>query len=233
MNSVGVRFTQQTSRKDTAELVPYGLPCIRELLRFLVTLCNPLDKQNTDVMIHMGLNLLTVALEVGADSIGKYETLMAIVRDEMCRNLFVLLNSERLSIFAADLQLCFLMFESLRGHLKFQLAKYLTALSEIIASETPKISYETRELALENVLQLWRIPGFATELYINYDCNLYCNNVFEDLTKLLSKNALSATQSIFTTHILSLDALVTVIELIGKNCSAAHKGAIAAIGSSE
>lgn len=237
VNSVGVRFTQQSSRvagnNSSGELVAYGLPCIRELLRFLVTLCNPMDKQNTDVMIHMGLNLLTVALEVGADSIGKYEALMSIVRDDMCRNLFVLLNSERLSIFAADLQLCFLMFESLRGHLKFQLAKYLTALSEIVASESPKISYETRELALENVLQLWRIPGFATELYINYDCNLYCNNVFEDLTKLLSKNALSATQSIFTTHILSLDALVTVIELIGKNCTATQKGALAAIGSSK
>lgn len=236
VNSVGVRFTQQTSRgagASNGELVPYGLPCIRELLRFLVTLCNPMDKQNTDVMIHMGLNLLTVALEVGADSIGKYETLMAIVRDDMCRNLFVLLNSERLSIFAADLQLCFLLFESLRGHLKFQLAKYLTALCEIIASESPKITYDTRELALENVLQLWRIPGFATELYINYDCNLYCNNVFEDLTKLLSKNALSATQSIFTTHILSLDALVTVIELIGRNCTAFQKGATAALGSSK
>lgn len=235
VNSVGVRFTQQTSRgvASNGDLVPYGLPCIRELLRFLVTLCNPMDKQNTDVMIHMGLNLLTVALEVGADSIGKYETLMAIVRDDMCRNLFILLNSERLSIFAADLQLCFLLFESLRGHLKFQLAKYLTALCEIIASESPKITYETRELALENVLQLWRIPGFATELYINYDCNLYCNNVFEDLTKLLSKNALSATQSIFTTHILSLDALVTVIELIGRNCTAFQKGATASLGSSK
>lgn len=69
-------------------LTPYGLPCIRELLRFLISLCNPLDKQNTDIMMHMGLSLLTVALEVGADSIGKYDTLMALVKDDMCKNLF-------------------------------------------------------------------------------------------------------------------------------------------------
>lgn len=39
-------------------------------------------------MMHMGLSLLTVALEIGADSIGKYKTLLALVKDEMCRNLF-------------------------------------------------------------------------------------------------------------------------------------------------
>lgn len=73
-------------------LIPYGLPCIRELLRFLISLCNPLDKQNTDTMMHMGLTLLTVALEVGADSIGNYDTLMILVKDDMCKNLFAVSN---------------------------------------------------------------------------------------------------------------------------------------------
>jgi golgi-specific brefeldin A-resistance guanine nucleotide exchange factor 1 len=39
----------------------------------------------------------------------------------------------------------------------------------------------------ESVVQLWRIPGLVTELYLNYDCDLYSPNLFEDLTKLLSK----------------------------------------------
>lgn len=69
-------------------LIPYGMPCIRELLRFLISLCNPLDKQNTDAMIHMGLSLLTIALEVGADSIGKHDTLLEMVKDDLCKNLF-------------------------------------------------------------------------------------------------------------------------------------------------
>lgn len=91
INSVGVRFTQQNSvdgSEGMAPLVPYGLPCIQELFRFLILLCNPLDKQNTDTMMHMGLSLLTVAFEVGADNIGKYDTLLQLVRDDLCRNLF-------------------------------------------------------------------------------------------------------------------------------------------------
>lgn len=58
---------------------------------------------------------------------------------------------------------------------------------EIITVENPKMPYEMKEMALEAVVQLWRIPSFVTELYINYDCDYYCSNLFEDLTKLLSK----------------------------------------------
>ncbi|XP_023171113.2 Golgi-specific brefeldin A-resistance guanine nucleotide exchange factor 1 isoform X2 [Drosophila hydei] len=225
INSVGVRFTQQTSNQDAAvlssTLTPYGLPFIQELFRFLIILCNPLDKQNSDSMMHTGLSLLTVAFEVAADNIGKYEVLLELVKDDLCRNLISLLSSERLSIFAADLQLCFLLFESLRGHLKFQLECYLKKLSEIIASDNPKTPYEMRELALDNLLQLWRIPGFVTELYINYDCDLYCTDMFESLTNLLSKYTLSATNAVYSTHIISMDTLISVIDCIEHNCAAA------------
>lgn len=226
VNAVGVRFTQQQEEEVAGPTphLPYGLPCIRELFRFLISLCNPMDKQNTDVMIHMGLTLLTVTFEVGADSIGKYDSLLAIVKDDLCKNLFALLATERISIFAADLQLCFLMFESLRSQLKFQLEYYLTKLADLIVNENPRILYEARELALDNLLQLWRIPGFAAELYINYDCDLYCTNLFEDLTKLMSKNTLSATHSIYSVHTLSMDALLTIIGSIEKNCVQAKNG---------
>lgn len=53
--------------------------------------------------------------------------------------------------------------------------------------ENPKMPYEMKEMALESIVQLWRIPSFVTELYINYDCDYYCANLFEELTKLLSK----------------------------------------------
>lgn len=58
---------------------------------------------------------------------------------------------------------------------------------DIITVENPKMPYEMKEMALEAIVQLWRIPSFVTELYINYDCDYYCANLFEDLTKLLSK----------------------------------------------
>lgn len=218
VNPRGIRFMpQQHIKEGTNPLIPYGLPCVRELFRFLVSLINPLDRHNTDVMIHMGLSLLTVALESGADSIRTFKSLLYLVKDEMCRNLFTLLQSERLSLFTATIRTCFLLFESMRSHLKFQLEMYLTKLSDIIVSEAPRISYEMREIALEAVVHLWRIPGLVTELFLNYDCDLYCSNLFEDLTKLLSKNAFPVS-GLFTTHLLSLDALLTVVDTIEQHC---------------
>lgn len=208
---------QQHHRDALGLSIPYGLPCIRELFRFLISLTNPMDRHNTDVMIYMGLSLLTIALETGADQIGKCTSLMYLVKDDMCRFLFMLVHSERLSLCAAALGLCFLMFESLRSHLKLQLEMYLTKLSEIITSDHPRIMYDVKELALESIVQLWRIPGFITELYLNYDCNLFCTNLFEDLTKLLSKNAFSMS-GLFSTHLLSLEALLTVVDSIEQHC---------------
>jgi brefeldin A-resistance guanine nucleotide exchange factor 1 len=40
-------------------------------------------------MIHMGLSLLTVALEAGAHHLGNFTSLMNLVKDEMCKNLFM------------------------------------------------------------------------------------------------------------------------------------------------
>ncbi|KAK2190131.1 hypothetical protein NP493_86g03025 [Ridgeia piscesae] len=215
VNPRGVRFTSH--HRGSGPPVPYGLPCVRELFRFLMSLTNPLDRQNTDVMVHMGLSLLTVTLEAGADHISKFNSLLYLIKDDMCRNLFFLLQSDRLSLFAAAIRVCFLLFECMRSHLKFQLEMYLNKLIDIIVSDSPRISYEQREIALDSIVQLLRIPGLVTELYLNYDCDLYSSSLFEDLMKLLSKNAFPVS-GLFTTHLLSLDALLAVIDSIEQNC---------------
>ncbi|KAK6628289.1 hypothetical protein RUM43_002101 [Polyplax serrata] len=220
VNPQGVRFTSEISEledESQGKLLPYGLECIHELLKVLISLCDPSNKRNNEVTIHLGLTLLGVAFEIGADEIGKHESLLAIVKDELCRNLFSLLYVERISIFTLDIQVLFLIFESLRTHLKFQLEFYLTKLTEMIVSDSPKISYDLKEIALESVVQLWRIPGLVTELYLNYDCDLYCPNLFEDLTKLLSKNAFPI-EDVYNTHLLSLAALLTIIDSIECHC---------------
>ncbi|GFO18536.1 Golgi-specific brefeldin a-resistance guanine nucleotide exchange factor 1 isoform a [Plakobranchus ocellatus] len=224
VNPKGVRFLQHQlqpgldgSQPGPYPLVPYGLPCVRELFRFLVSLTSPLDRHNTDVMVHMGLSLLVVAMETAGDHISSYSSLLYLVKDELSRNLAMLLQSERISLFAASMRLGFLIFESMRSHLKFQLENYLLRVGEIIVSDNLKITYDHREIALDLLVQLWRIPGLVTELYLNYDCDLYCSNLFDDMTKLLSKNAFPVS-GLFTIHILSLDALLTVVDSIEQHC---------------
>ncbi len=88
---------------------------------------------------------------------------------------------------------------------------------ELIISEQLKITYEQKEMALETIVQLLRIPGLPAELYLNYDCDIYSANLFEELTKMLSKNAFPVA-GLTSTHILSLDALLSVIDHIELEC---------------
>ena len=41
--------------------------------------------------------------------------------------------------------------------------------------------------SLSICFQLFRVPNLVMELYLNYDCDIYSTNVFEELCKLLSK----------------------------------------------
>nr|XP_033335671.1 Golgi-specific brefeldin A-resistance guanine nucleotide exchange factor 1 [Megalopta genalis] len=212
INAQGVRFM------PLQQLVPYGALCIRELFRFLVSLCNPLDKQNNGVMTHLGLNLLQVALEISADALTNFPSLLALVKDDLCRNLILLLGTDRLSILAADLQVSFLLFESQREHLKFQMEHYIMKLMEIVYSDSNRILYDQRELALDAIVRLWRIPGLPAELYLNYDCGLYSTNLYDELMKLLSKNASAFMGTMYSMQFISLDAIIMLVSGMEVRC---------------
>lgn len=110
------------------------------------------------------------------------------------------------------------MFATQRKHLKYQLEIFLSRLMEVVNNESNnKITYEHKELVLDMVVRLYKIPDFITQLYVNYDCDMYTHNIFEDLTKMLSKNAFPVT-GLYSTQFLSLDALLTVVEAIEKQC---------------
>lgn len=83
VNSQGVRFTALQQH------TPYGSLCIRELFRFLSSLCNPHDKQNTEVMMHLGLGLLQVTLEVAADALSNFPSLLKLVKDDLTKSLIL------------------------------------------------------------------------------------------------------------------------------------------------
>lgn len=55
------------------------------------------------------------------------------------------------------------------------------------SSEQLAITAEVRELLLESLLQFARMPTFMIDLWYNYDCDLTCGDLFEELIQFLSK----------------------------------------------
>ncbi|KAG9300462.1 hypothetical protein G9A89_010088 [Geosiphon pyriformis] len=72
---------------------------------------------------------------------------------------------------------------------------------------------EARELLLESLGQLARMSTFMVDLWVNYDCNLYCGDLFEEVVKFLSWNSFpdSTGYSASNSHILCLDALLLYV----------------------
>ena len=69
----------------------------------------------------------------------------------------------------------------MRHKLKYQLEEYLKKMVDIIKDENQN-SYELKELLLEYLAQLFHLPGMSTELYLNYDCDNHCTNLYEEMT---------------------------------------------------
>ncbi|EIE78027.1 hypothetical protein RO3G_02731 [Rhizopus delemar RA 99-880] len=71
------------------------------------------------------------------------------------------------------------------------------------------LSPEVRELLLENLLQFVRRETFMIDLWYNYDCDVTCGDLFEELIQFLCKNSFPDPLSYSTTnyHSLCLDTI--------------------------
>lgn len=70
---------------------------------------------------------------------------------------------------------------------------------------------EQRELALESLLDFCREPALMLDLYVNYDCDVHCTNLFETLCKCLSRHAQpEAGESLNILHLLALEGVLAV-----------------------
>ncbi|KAF9398812.1 GDP/GTP exchange factor for ARF, partial [Mortierella sp. AD011] len=112
----------------TAPPKSYGLASIRELLRVLISLLNPHDQQHTDRMRLMALSILDVALEVGGRSITKFQTLMSLVADDMCKHLFQLARTDNIPILTLTLRVISTVFDTMKSQLKLQQELFLSYL---------------------------------------------------------------------------------------------------------
>ncbi|OTF70725.1 hypothetical protein BLA29_002251 [Euroglyphus maynei] len=167
--------------------------CVHELLSYLTSLINPLpDGQNTEYMVNVGLQLLTIIFEISVHEIGANYCLLSVVKTDLCWNIMQLLQNEKnLNTFASVLRLSFLVFVDLRMHLKYQFEVFLLRLMDIVATVNTPLEY--RDICMEYLLQFFHhIPYLPHELFFNYDCDPYASNILEDLLQLLSKNCFSS-----------------------------------------
>lgn len=138
---------------------------------------------NNHKIIKLNIELLHVALESCLDKIVKYQKIMEILNDKIFYNLFQILITNSGELLSCTINICFLLFTSQREYFRFQFEYFIIILINIASSN--KELNTKRELVLDCLSQILSIPRILSELFINYDCNLYHENIVELLMQKL------------------------------------------------
>lgn len=243
------------------DIEPYGITSIRELLRVLISILNPAQRQHTDSMRVMALRIIEVAFEIGGQAIAIRPSLRKLATDDLCRYLFQLVRSDNHIVLQSSLHVIQTLLHTMRGHLKLQQELFL---NYVVACLVPRADalresgldpsiYEAlpiaprvmtltsgrstpvpirdrqrlgleggsrgadaREVMIECIGSLIRIPSFMTDLFVNYDCDENLSDLCEDVLGFLCRNAFPDAAAWSTTYVppLCLDALLGYISLV-------------------
>lgn len=76
---------------------------------------------------------------------------------------------------------------------------------------------QIQEVAVEGMINFCRQPTFIMEAYVNYDCDPFCRNVFEEIGKLLCKHSFAGNNPLSSLQIQAFEGLVIMIHNIADN----------------
>lgn len=218
VNPQGVRFHKPG--EDNAmppENKPYGKGALVRVFAFLCSLVNPNDSRHTESIHVLGLQLLTSIVEAQADLILDTPAILSLTTNEMCKFLLQSLTTQSLDVLNLVMRLFFNLYIALRKFLKVHVEVFFSnLLSQILENEGP--SFEMREVAMEHLVQFVSQPDFITDIYVNYDCHLHCTDLFVNLTKFLCKSSFPVEGVLYSTQLLSLEALLGILHIISKRC---------------
>ncbi|KAG2710184.1 hypothetical protein I3760_04G014500 [Carya illinoinensis] len=213
---------EPTKNDEKLLMEPYGVPSMVEIFHFLCSLLNAIEHiefgpqsnpiaYDEDVPL-FALGLINSAIELGGPYIGKHPQLLAIVQDELFRNLMQYALSMSPLILSTVCSIVLNLYHHLRTELKVQLEAFLSCVLLRLAQSKHGSSYQLQEVAMEALVDLCRQHTFMAEMYANFDCDITCSNMFEDLANLLSKSAFPVNGPLSAMHILALDGLISMVQ---------------------
>jgi golgi-specific brefeldin A-resistance guanine nucleotide exchange factor 1 len=160
------------------------------VLSKLAMLLNP--QQNSDAYAVNSLTLVNIALETLQDDLSERE--INILSNDLSKYLLQWSTTHDLVILSLTLRVIFNLFQTIRNHLKVPLEVFLTSVHLRILEHST--SAEEREVALESLLEFCQEPALMKDLYLNYDCDVNCTNLYESICTTLGNVAVpSATDA--------------------------------------
>ncbi|KAF3774833.1 ARF guanine-nucleotide exchange factor GNOM [Nymphaea thermarum] len=210
---------------------PYGIPCMVEIFHFMCSLLNigehvGVGPQSNPIAFDedvplFALGLINSAIELGGSSIRQHPKLLALVQDELFRNLMQFGLSMSPLILSMVCSIVLNLYLHLREELKLQLEAFFSCVVLRLTQSRYGATFQQQEVIMEALVDFCRQPNFMAEMYANLDCDITCSNVFEDLANLLSKSAFPVNCPLSAMHVLALEGLIAVIQGMAERISSA------------
>jgi hypothetical protein len=197
---------------------PYGQPVIAALLSWLSALTDPSHQDTTSRVL--SLRLVNMVLEAAGADLGRLPLVVHVAQAELCRQLVQNSRTTEPAVLALTLRVVFSLFASMISHLKVPLEVFFVSVHLFLA-DTRDSPPEHRELALESLQEFARDGELMADIFVNYDCDVGCTNLFEIFTRTLARNATPQRgEGLNSLHVLALEGVLAVLESITRRCLA-------------
>jgi brefeldin A-resistance guanine nucleotide exchange factor 1 len=153
------------------------------ILTKLASLLNP--QKNSESYVVNSLTLVNIALETMNGDLSESE--INILQNDLCKFLLNWSATHDLVILSLTMRVIFNLFQTIRNHLKIPLEVFLTSVHLRILEHSS--SHEEREIALESLLEFCQEPALIKDLYLNYDCDVNCTNLYASIVTTLGNSA--------------------------------------------
>ncbi|KAI9596327.1 hypothetical protein BDF19DRAFT_438767 [Syncephalis fuscata] len=183
-----------TSPSTVQAMLPYGPASLHELLRVLISLCDPHNLRYTDTIRMTALNILLAAIETGGSSLGHFGSLRRLIVDDLLAYTFQLIHTEKILLLNVVFKVIVAVFDTLRPYVTRQFELLVDLLlrrlklsdAELLVRATRHFSTtEYRLRLLDTLVRVSNLEALAPTLWLNYDCQLSRRNMVDALLAYL------------------------------------------------
>ncbi|KAK9732863.1 hypothetical protein RND81_04G028000 [Saponaria officinalis] len=199
----------------------FGLRCVVDIFQFLCSLLNVVQTVEIDGVVSQSndediqifaLVLINTSLELSGDAFAKHPKLLRMVRDDLFHHLIHYAIRCSPVVLSMICSTALNAYHFLRGSIRLQLEAFFVYVLFRIATYGGTIQFQ--EIAMEGIINLCRQPTFLIETYVNYDCAYTCCNIFENMGKLLCKQAFPASNPLTSLQLQAFEGLIIIIHRI-------------------
>ncbi|KDP33649.1 hypothetical protein JCGZ_07220 [Jatropha curcas] len=201
----------------------YGVRCVVDIFHFLCSLLNVVEIVETEgVQTHacdenvqiFGLILINSAVELSGDAIGKHPKLLRMIQDDLFHHLIHYGVSSSPLVLSMICSTVLNIYHALRRFIRVQLEAFFRFVLLRAASHGAS---QLQEVALEGIINFCRQPAFIAEMYVNYDSDPICQNIFEEIGKLLCKLSFPGYSPLSCVQIQAFEGLLIIAHTIADN----------------